>query len=187
MLARIRELDDRPIAVARDPDRRLVGNCRDYSVILCSLLRHQGVPARARCGFEPYFTPGKHSDHWVCEYWSGSDGRWVRADAQIDGAQREAFGLDFDPDSCGLSWEAGMEGLWFVRDSLLRDFMALNRFEVMPWDSNEGMGGREVSADELGSLDRIAELTTGCHDAFVEIRTLYESNPSLRMPAHWRP
>jgi hypothetical protein len=59
MLGRILELDDRPLAATRSPDSRLVGNCRDHTILLCSMLRHQGVPARARCGFGAYFLPGK--------------------------------------------------------------------------------------------------------------------------------
>ena len=49
-LARILELDDRPLTEARPHERKLVGNCRDFSVMLTAILRHQGVPARARCG-----------------------------------------------------------------------------------------------------------------------------------------
>jgi hypothetical protein len=41
-LARIRELDARPLTHARPPERRLVGNCRDFSLFLVAILRHQG-------------------------------------------------------------------------------------------------------------------------------------------------
>ena len=68
MLAKISKMDDRPIIHGRDYNHRLVGNCRDYSVMMTSLLRHKGVAARARCGFGSYFEPGKYVDHWVCEY-----------------------------------------------------------------------------------------------------------------------
>jgi hypothetical protein len=44
--------------------KRLVGNCRDFSTMLCAMLRHQGVPARARCGFGAYFLPNHYEDHW---------------------------------------------------------------------------------------------------------------------------
>lgn len=56
-LERIAELDPRPLDQARPPDKRLVGNCRDFSVLLTAMLQHQGVPARARCGFGRYFLP----------------------------------------------------------------------------------------------------------------------------------
>jgi hypothetical protein len=47
VLARIAESDARRLMVPRDPDRKLVGNCRDHSTLLCSILRQQRVPARA--------------------------------------------------------------------------------------------------------------------------------------------
>jgi hypothetical protein len=41
-LARMFELDPRLLTEARPPGRRLVGNCRDFSLMLVSLLRYQG-------------------------------------------------------------------------------------------------------------------------------------------------
>lgn len=101
------------------------------------MLRAQGVPARARCGFGTYFWPGRYEDHWVREYWNGE--RWVSVDAQLDELQRGKLGIVFDPldlppgqfvpASCAWqmcrSGEADaekfgifdMHGLWFIRAS----------------------------------------------------------------------
>ncbi len=54
-LARTLELEAHPLTEARPLDKRIVGNCRDFTLLLVSILRHQGVPARARCGFGTYF------------------------------------------------------------------------------------------------------------------------------------
>src|SRR5262252_7097372 len=70
MLDRIVRLDDKPVANARPPERRLVGVCRHFTVLLVALLRERGVPARARVGFGTYFMPGQFLDHWVCEWWN---------------------------------------------------------------------------------------------------------------------
>jgi hypothetical protein len=211
MLARIAELSDQPLTVVRKPEMRVVGNCRDFSVFLCALLRHKGIPARARCGFATYFTPNRYEDHWICEYWKDKDNRWVRVDAQLDSLQVEYLKLDFnpcdlpvgkflsggevwqqcrsgelDPDLCGIF---DMKGLWFVQGDLVRDFMACNKLEVLPWDCNDLMGGQEVevSPDDYQLLDRIAELLCGGDRAFQDIRSLYGSNDRLRMPGAWRP
>jgi hypothetical protein len=90
-LERILTLDSRPLHEGRELQKRLVSNCRDYSVMLTAMLRAQGVPARARCGFGTYFTPGHWEDHWVCEYWHSGEQRWVMVDAQLDALQREAL------------------------------------------------------------------------------------------------
>ncbi|QUL98547.1 MAG: transglutaminase domain-containing protein [Candidatus Fermentithermobacillus carboniphilus] len=90
----ITKMDSSPLTVKRSLDRRFLGNCRDFSVFLCSVLREQGIPARARCGFGTYFRPGGFEDHWVCEYWNGE--RWVIVDAQIHGFQRKTLRIHFD-------------------------------------------------------------------------------------------
>jgi hypothetical protein len=58
MLAGLLALDDRPLSVSRPPERRLVGVCRHFVVLLLTLLRAKHIPARCRCGFGSYFNPG---------------------------------------------------------------------------------------------------------------------------------
>ena len=211
MLAKLVEMDERSVVQRREPQMRVVGNCRDFSVFLVSLLRHKGFPARARCGFATYFTPGRYEDHWICEYWNEEKQQWVRVDAQLDSLQLEVLRIDFDPHdlprgkflSGGEAWRLcrsgeldaelcgifDMKGLWFVQGDLVRDFMALNKLEVLPWDCSEIMGGPEkaTSQESYEVLDRVAELTVGGDDMFGQIRTLYESDVQLRMPHDWQP
>lgn len=211
ILARIAELDGRPIRFPRDPDKRVVGNCRDHSVLLCALLKYKGIPARARCGFGTYFAPGKYMDHWICECWKEEEKRWLQIDAQLDSLQVAYLRIDFDPHDLppgkfvdgGQAWQLcrsgeidpdlfgifDMKGLWFVQGDLVRDFMAMNNLEVLPWDCNELMGGPDVvvSPEDYALLDKIARLMTSRVEAFTEIRSMYESNERLRMPAGWRP
>jgi hypothetical protein len=61
--------------------------------------------------------------------------------------------------------------------------------EVLPWDCTEIMGGPEVtvSEEDYALLDRIADLVNSGDTAFEEIRSLYESDERLRMPADWQP
>ena len=209
MLARIAELDERPITEVRKPEARVVGNCRDYAVLLCALLRSEGISARARCGFATYFTPGKYVDHWICEYWDEKDERWVQVDAQLDSIQVQYLKIDFDPHDLpegkfvngGQAWRLcrngeadpdlfgifDMKGLWFVQGDLVRDFMALNKLEVLPWDCNELMGGPEVETipEDYKLLDQISDLIFSGDEAFGEIRLLYESDERVRMSADW--
>ena len=211
MLSRINELDERPISAARRPEMRVVGNCRDYALLLCALLRHKGIPSRARCGFATYFTRDKYEDHWICEYWNEKERRWVRVDAQLDSLQVAYLKIDFNPDDLpagkflngGETWQLcrrgeldpnlcgifDMKGLWFVQGDLVRDFMALNKLEVLPWDCNDLMGAPdvEVSPRDYQLLDKIAELITSGDSGFDEIRSVYENNERLRMPADWHP
>ena len=163
MLDKVFTLDQRNPAIPRAPENQIIGCCRDYTVLLCALLRYKGIPARARCGFSTYLAyPGKYEDHWICEVWNGE--RWVQMDAQVDPFQQstikmknspfdlpeEAFvtGAEAwrlirqegtDPMRFGISGDAshyGLESLfgeWFARGNLLRDFAALNKVEDVPF------------------------------------------------------
>ena len=209
MLERIYELDDRPLAITRDPAHRMPAVCRHFSVLLTAILRAHGVAARPRCGFGAYFNAGKFEDHWVCEYWNTKRSRWVLVDAQMDAVQRKAFNLTFDPldvprdafviagdawQMCrsgradpkhfGLSMIPGLHGLWFIAGNVVRDLASLNRVDALPWDVWGLMEmGDDALAEEIRTLlDKVAALTMGGDAAFPEIRTLYEADDRLRVP-----
>jgi hypothetical protein len=195
MLDRLVELNPAPLTEAREPAERLVGNCRQSTVLYCGLLREAGIPARARAGFSAYFTSPIRGDHWVVERWD-SAGRWVLADAELDELLMADNGIDFDPDDlprerfvlAGQAWLAcrsGAEepagyglnpqvtGMVYIGGQVLRDLAALNRVEVGPWDE----WGMDVD-EEL--LDEVARATV---DAAAR---LWEAHPLLRPPeAFW--
>ncbi|MBN1248819.1 MAG: transglutaminase domain-containing protein [Anaerolineae bacterium] len=200
-LAKMLALDDRPLSVARPHDRKLVGNCRDFSVLMAAILRHQGVPARARCGFGTYFLPDHYEDHWVCEVWDAEEGRWILVDAQLDDLMCDVLQPDFDPLDVphdrfivgGKAWQLcrrgevdpdafgifDMHGLWFVRGDLIRGFLAFSKVEILPWDG--GWGYLAEGADEAtGVMDTVAALTLAGDDAFDEIRALTEGDAGFR-------
>ncbi|MGH7781887.1 MAG: transglutaminase-like domain-containing protein [Candidatus Binataceae bacterium] len=209
ILARIHSLDDRPLTVARDPGHRTAVVCRHFALMLSAILRAQGVPARARCGFGGYFTAGKFEDHWVCEYWNAAQSRWILVDAQIDAVQRKVFRPKFDlldvPRDrfviAGDAWrmcrggradenqfgltQINESGLWFIAQNMLRDLASLNRMEMLPWDSWGSMTepGVEITAEKAALFDRVAALTMSGDDGFAEVRQIYESNEGLRVPS----
>ncbi|HUY28963.1 MAG TPA: transglutaminase domain-containing protein [Candidatus Binataceae bacterium] len=209
MLTKISALDARPLGAAREPRARMAVVCRHFAVMLSAILREKGIPARARCGFGGYFMPGKFEDHWVCEYWNAAQARWILVDAQLDAIQRKAFRIDLDPLDvardrfviAGDAWQmcrAGRadpsryglsfineSGLWFIAQNLLRDLASLNRMEMLPWDVWGSMREPEVPLidNDLALFDRAAALTMGGDAAFPEIRTIYESDERLRVPA----
>lgn len=177
-LRQIAELDGAALTVERALDRRAVGTCRDYALMLCGMLRQQGVPARVRCGFATYFRRA-WEDHWICEYWR--DGRWRRADAQLDGVIAPSLGIDFDltdlPDdkfiTAGEAWRrcrsgaANPEdfghgeqasGLWFVRVNVVRDHHSVNGRETSDWDTWRQATAADLvlSEAECGETDGIA-------------------------------
>jgi hypothetical protein len=77
-----------------------------------------------------------------------------------------------------------MHGLWFVRGDFVRDVAALNKMELLPWDSWGIIETKDndLSADDLAFLDRVAELTQGDVPQFDAVRAVYESDARLRVP-----
>ena len=214
-LARLLELDDRPLTKVRPNERKLVGNCRDFSVMMTAILHHQGVPARARCGFGTYFTPGQYEDHWVCEYWNEQQARWILVDAQLDKLMLDALKPDFNPLDTprdrfivgGDAWQLcrsgkanpddfgifQWHGIEFVRGDLLRDFLAFSKVEILPWDGGWGYMV-ELAPEQVeptyALMDRVAALIQAA-DASASaadnaaIRALYDEDASFHPQAEW--
>lgn len=156
-LSQVHGVQNTPLTVARDTSFRAVGTCRDFALLTCSILRHQGVPARVRCGFALYFHPPTYEDHWICQYWDTTSEVWRIVDAQLDDAHREYLAIGFDPndvpsDQFLFPWDVWSrnrlnnlamlvfghgesKGSWFVRVNLTRDLLALLKQEVSDWDS----------------------------------------------------
>ena len=190
-LQRIFEADPQALTIPRVTGGRAVGTCRDFALMLCGMLRHQRIPARVRCGFAAYFGANRWEDHWVCECWLPTEGRWRRVDAQIDAVLRQRLGIRFDttdvpPDqfmTAGEAWHrcrAGAadaaafghgadHGLWFIRVNVVRDHFAVNQSEVSAWDSwRQAVGKHQLVAPaDQETTDRLAQ----CPDAPLEIVT----------------
>jgi Transglutaminase-like superfamily len=207
------QVDGRPLSMSRPLEQRQVGNCRDFSLMLTAILRHQGRPARARCGFATYFIPDHFEDHWVVEYWNTEQERWVLVDAQLDDFQRKALGIDFNTVDtprdrfivAGQAWRMcregqkrpeqfgifDMNGWWFIWGNVVRDFLSLNKVEILPWDYEVGFFSHRLEdpfpqdPSEVALYDRIAALTVAGDEAFQETRQFYCKDNRWRVPESW--
>ena len=47
----------------RKPENRLILGCREYAIVLASVLKYRGIPARVRAGHAGYIEPGLHVSH----------------------------------------------------------------------------------------------------------------------------
>jgi hypothetical protein len=187
LIERIQIRHAAPLTVERPPILRIGVICRNYTVLLVSMLRQQGVPARARVGFGGYFAPAYAVDHRITEYWHEAQQRWVRVDAMIDEVQRAGRNLTLDTLDIGPSdpfWLAGEiwrrcrageldpqdfgdsdidRGMPPIRYALLHDFAYLNKCEVLgcdDWGELISKPEDELTSADLALLDQIAALTT---------------------------
>jgi len=204
MLGHILALDPSPLPVPRPPERRKVSICRDFAVLLVSMLRHQGIPARLRIGFAGYFGAKRprYWDHRITEYWNEGLNRWVLVDAMVDDLHRKALNLKIDPlnitddspfISAGDAWRRCREGkadpedfgdspddrgMPPIRYALLHDLDALNKVELVGFDAWHALIDKPedgVTEGERKLLDDIAELTVQVDSRFDDLQTLYRT------------
>ena len=206
ILKQILELNPSPLVMKRPPEKRKVSLCRDFAVLLVSMLRHRGVPARGRVGFAGYYraeTP-KHWEHRIAEYWNERLNRWVLVDAMADEIQLQRLKFRINPLNIGVNspfllagevWQrcrAGKAnpeefgdspddlGMPPIRYALLQDFDYLNKNELIGFDAWHNLINKpenEVTDDERKLLDEIAEMTTHIDSRFGDLQTFYQTTP----------
>ena len=192
----------------RRPEDRFAGTCRDFTVLLCAMLREAGVPARARAGFAGYFTDGFFDDHWVVEVWTDDSG-WRLIDPQIASAPQGTYtDAEIDPLNVprdaflvgGQAWQecrtggrdldrigtspAGLTGMWEVQGNVVRDLAGLNRVETLPWDKWGLIGVRYDLLDpaDVKLLDEVAAVSAAGGPPQRAVDVIH-SDPRLPVPA----
>ncbi len=202
ILQRITALDSRPLIEPHAPDKRIVGCCRDFTLLSVSMLRQAGIPARSRHGFGDYFEKGYYMDHVVVEYWNGTG--WQLYDTQIPqehfdfnvtDVPRDRFFVggkawqmcradQADPDRFGLGSVLPIRGWSFIRSRMMQDLAALNKTEMLCWDEWT-LDGEQASLNEsdLALLDHVADVTQQGDAGFAEVRRLFTDEDRLKLPA----
>jgi len=205
-LDKVIALKNDPLINSREPKDKIVIVCRHFAMLLVSVLRSKGIPARCRCGFATYFSNGWLEDHWICEYWNEKEERWLRVDSQIHKIKSNIKQIALiDPtdmpkdiffpagviwrlyrqgfisgEYCGFSHMNSQTGAWYIRGNMLRDFFALNKVEYDYLELSKLMDGNYTPSEkELLLLDQIADLTVTADDNFDEIIDFYKKNRSL--------
>lgn len=206
MLKRILELDQSSLTMKRQPEKRKVSLCRDFAVLLVSMLRHQSVPARVRVGFAGYYrskTP-RYWDHRIAEYWNEVLNRWVLVDAMTEEPILERLRFNIDPLNvdgnsqfllAGDVWQrcrAGKAnpqefgdspddlGMPPIRYALLQDFDYLNKNELVGFDAWHELISKpenEVTEEDRRLLDEIADIICHVDSRFNALRNLYQKTP----------
>jgi hypothetical protein len=176
----------------RKPAERLVLSCRFHAMLLASMVKSQGIPARVRVGFAGYFKPetGKHFDHWVTEVWNEQDTRWMTVDSDTKRVDIHDFEIagdvwlaaqrgEIDPQVYGFHiwW-----GLGYVVGNLCHDLWASLNEELIYWEGPElfHRGPEQLSAEETAFVDRLARLLQRPEDNLDELERLRAEHPLLQ-------
>lgn len=208
MLTELYRRDDRGLVLDRALENKLVLTCRFVGILMASILKSKGIPARVRSGNAPYF--GAHPeygevswDHWITQYWSDDQERWITID--VDGSL--SLDEDFDPydmpdgmfDFPGKAWldirkgkdkperfynAGGERGLVVVAWSLFYDFHSLMHQEdiflhipkIVRWHEFS-----KLTESQLKEIDELAELMTDPDTNFGRLKEVYETKREFRL------
>lgn len=188
-----------PLAEPRAPEQRIVGCCRDFTLLSVAALRHKGVPARSRVGFADYLDPSFHLDHVITEFWDGA--RWIATDIELDlpevrlapGGLRPAAQVwsayrrgDVDVETFGVGGDVpGLRGAWFVRNYVIQEVAHRLGDELLLWDVWGGMSRDATGglAGDLALIDEVADLLqsadAGDRTAEQKLAERYADDPRL--------
>ena len=211
MLEKIEQICIAPFTAKREPNLRLVGMCRDYSLLLVSFLRYNGFKARVRVGFANYFQSDiLYEDHWIVEYFDSQENKWLRVDAQLDEIQKQNFNIQFNPlnikpnngfisgaetwTACRLGkyhhddfgYNKNWKGWQSIKGNLLHDFNCVIGLELLPWDLWTELSNKkyhQLTKNEKELLDEMAEILFTPNFEIVDVHTLIQKLPKDYLPS----
>jgi len=208
MLAELYRRDDKGFVLDRSAENKLVVTCRFTSILMASLLKIKGIPARVRSGFAPYFhaeglPDDKSDDHWINQYWKNDESRWVTID--VDGSLEDyiAFDLYDIPegkfDYSATAWlkvrkgetrgehfynAGGYSGLVAIAWELFYDFHCLMNNEIIYHHHPEMATLKNFdknSENQLKEIDQLAELMLKPDDNFDELQHIWNTKKEFRL------
>lgn len=203
----LNKLGYKHVSDKKEVQNRMIGICRDFSVVAAALCREAGIPARARCGFATYFEKGKYIDHWVLEYWKEDEKRWVMVDAQIDELQKNKLNLPFDtldvseeyfitgPRAWLMCREGKLKpelfgifqwwGYCYLACNLLLDVNSLLKKPMQPWDSWEGYKSLPIeqwTEGDYEAMDEVSRFALKVDDNFDGLYKYVKTNGKIEVP-----
>lgn len=136
--------DSNGLTLNRKPEDRLVFSCQNYALMLASMLKFKGIPARVRYGHATYLIPDFHASHVICEVWNKTEKRWILVDPNVNM-------IDFSRDKFDFSNEAWLQ--------MQKGAIDPNTFGFPGKYSGEGSITAKISADLASILGTEYPLT----------------------------
>jgi hypothetical protein len=194
MLQELINRNPQGLTVTRKPAEKLVLSCRFHAMLLASVMKSRGIPARVRVGFAGYLAPasGKHFDHWVTQIWNTREDRWMFVDPDAQRVDFDDFelagdiwldstraGSTVDPQQYGFHiwW-----GLGYIKGNLCHDLYACLNNALIYWDGPElfHRDAENLSVEERALVDRLANLLKHPEENLEMLMKLQAENPLLQ-------
>lgn len=200
MLQGLLSYDSRGLVKDRKPKDRLVLGCRENSILLASILKDRGIPARVRYGHATYLIPGFHTSHVICEVWNGKESRWMPVDpttGMVD-FSREKFDYsndvwlkmrnkEIDPNLYGIP--GTYAGLGSIVAKLCSDLASILGTEHTAYQYSpiieqaiNNKGQMTLAAEQIETLSQISELMKSIDaDSISKLRQIYSHTPEIQI------
>lgn len=180
--------------------------CRSQAILLASILKAKGIPARARSGFAEYIHyDGICYDHWITEYFDEKENRWRLVDADEHCPDHEMgfdlndipydkflFGANaylgvrqnkykpetilYSSDPPTLGLKASIRGLFYDFHSLMNDEIIFLHMPKYIQDKNF-----ELSEEEYKELDNLANLMLNPNENFSKLQEIWNNTSKFRI------
>lgn len=196
--------DCRGFVLGREVKDRVVITCRYVSILLASILKAKGIPARCRSGYANYFLSKRENiyyDHWIVQYFNQKQNRWINVDA--DGIYNTDFD-QYDIPHSEFKWAAEiwldvrsgkdseknyihgskLNNLNNLAYALFFDFHSIMNDEIsylfLPtfFDTNKEFDN--LTNEKLEKIDELAKLMLDIDKNFDEIKYLFRNDKWFR-------
>jgi formylglycine-generating enzyme required for sulfatase activity len=196
--------DSRGFVKDRKPENRLVLGCRDYSLLLASVLKYRGIPARLRTGHASYLIPRFHTSHVICEVWNEDDKRWMLVDPGLNmidfGREKFDFSYDawlklqkreIDPTLYGSPGKGS--GMMSIAVKVSHDLSSIlgaehTVYQYAPIMDFAFENKSQLPAEQTEILNRISELMKSPDaENLSKLQKIYNSTPQIQMTKKFEP
>lgn len=202
MTAEIFRINEKGFFHGRKVEERIVISCRHIAVLLSAILKAKGIPCRCRAGIRAYH--GKPVDHWINQYWSKEEKRWVTCDAE--GIMYRECASEFStyniPEKefgwIGQVWLDvrngkingdniilldGSKSLKALSKIMIYDFHSLMNDEINYNFIPYFIDNKKLDIDEsiLKELDELAKLMVHPDENFSDLLHIWETNRKFRV------
>ncbi len=193
-------------SINRKAEDKIHITCRGQAILLASILKAKGVPARVRSGFAPYIRyDGISYDHWITEYYDEREKRWKLVDADEhclnSKIEFDLNDIPYDKFIFGANAYLGLrdgsinqENILFASNpvtigmkaalrALFYDFHSLMNNEIIFLHIPRYIKANnfKLSGEEYKELDYLARLMLEPNKNFKELKYIWENNLKYRM------
>lgn len=185
--------------------------CREDAILLASILKAKGIPARVRSGFTTYVSETDAAgDHWITEYYNEKEQRWILVDADMyfNDAILEEYEIDFNLlDIPREKFIFGAEAYLKLRKGILKekdiyyasypytyglpaairglfyDFHSLKNDEIIFLHQPKYVKEKNflLSEEEYQELDELATLMLEPNANFLKLKEIWDTKEKFRI------